>query len=721
MGAEHAVLVVADHVLPVDVLVGRSWLELPHVSYYKQGPDFVLETNSNIVDRVLSDPESSELVEVHTVEFDSELPKRSPITLLDINVGSQSTIAQREQLISLLNQYRDTFAKNLTELGCTNVLAMDIVETEGSVPVSQRPYRTSPSDRQIIFNILSEWRSCGLISDSTSPYASPVLLANKASGEKRLCVDYRRLNQQTVNCPYPMPDVDEQLSSLAKGNLFTTLDLSNRFLQIPLTPQSKEKTAFVTEQETAKFERMPFGLKGAPGMFQKLMNFVFRDLKQAGVVNLYLDDVILPSEDWDDMLSKLKQVLEALRGARLTLKPAKCTFGSPQLDYLGFRISKGVVQPGRKVDSIAKFPRPRDIHEVRRFLGLAGYFRRFIVGYAELSNPLNSLMKKDATFSWGEQQEAAFVALKSKLCEEPVVRMYDATAPITQVHTDASAVALSGILLQGDNEKQLHIVYAVSKRTTEAESKYHSSRLELYAIIWTLSTLRSYLLGVRFTVITDCQALIYLNLHKNVKPQVARWFELLQEFDFDIKYRPGSRMAHVDALSRAAHSEPMPPDSVENVLAQRLEVCLTLTVEERVRLMQQGDLPTRTLYDQIQNASRGENVAQDYQVCNGLVYRKYRDKLLLVVPKTMRKGIVIAAHDLQGHFAVERTVEKITEDYWFSGLWRYVKQHISMCLDCLVHKLPSGKTPGLLHPIPPGKRPFQVRSTSITLDLLKPV
>lgn len=169
---------------------------------------------------------------------------------------------QREKLVALLNEYRNAFAKNITELGCTDVIAMDIVETTGSVPVSLKPYRASPSDRRIISTTLREWREAGIISDSTSSYASPVLLVNESSGEKRLCVDYRRLNQQTMNQPYPMPDVDSQLGALSHGVIFTTLDLSNGFLQIPLTPEAKDKTAFVTEEASRRSSNVCFsGLK----------------------------------------------------------------------------------------------------------------------------------------------------------------------------------------------------------------------------------------------------------------------------------------------------------------------------------------------------------------------------------------------------------------------------------------------------------------------------
>lgn len=708
LAADHPLKVVSDHSLPVDVLVGRTWLNLPHVNYFKQGGELVFETNSCVSPDALADTHAED---IYIAETEPVRPAKEPITADDVVIDTDVTEIQRESLVTLLNEHRDVFAKNIMELGCTNVISMDIAETPGSAPFRQKPYRTSPTDRRTIADTLRDWREAGIISDSTSSYASPVLLVNKSSGEKRLCVDYRRLNKQTETQPYPMPDVDSQLAALSRGVIFTTLDLSNGFLQIPLTPAAKEKTAFVTEEATAKFERMPFGLKGAPGTFQKLMGVVFEELKTEGVVSTYLDDIILPSENWERMMNDLRRVLSALRAANLTLKPSKCTFGARELDYLGFRISEGTVKPGRKVLAIAKFPRPNNAHEVRRFLGLAGYFRRFIVKYALIAAPLTRLTSKDAPFNWSQEQEDAFVALREALVNEPVVKMYDPNAPVTEVHTDASSHALSGILLQGSTTTSLHMVYAVSKKTTTAESKYHSSHLELYAIIWTLNRLRQFLLGIQFVVYTDCQALVYLNIHKTSKPQIARWFEILNEFDFIIKYRPGSRMAHVDALSRAIDDE-RDPTSVDAEVTERLEVCVALTKEERVRFMQQVDENSRKLIMLLECDGKltksEQNEIKDYELSSGVLYRRYKGRSLLVIPKSMRKGIVIEAHDHGGHFSTDRTVARITTDYWFSCLRRYVRQHINMCIDCLTHKRPAGKRPGLLNPILPGKRPFQI-------------
>jgi hypothetical protein len=208
-------------------------------------------------------------------------------------------------------------------------------------------------------------------------------------------------------------------------------------------------------------------------------------------------------------------------------------------------------------------------------------------------------------------------------------------------------------------------------------------------------------LRIRFTVITDCQALVYLNKYKTKKPQIARWYEVLQEFDFEIKYRQGTRMSHVDALSRVLYDGAEPYKSVEKEIANRIEVFVAITKHEAVRLLQATDQNTRHLIDLL-NEDHAPGVtnkeADGYQVTKGVLYKVHHGRPLLVVPKSMRKGVVIAAHDYGGHFSIDRTVARITADYWFAGMKRYVKQHIAMCVDCLTNKRPAGPKPGFLHP-----------------------
>jgi len=338
IGADHPIFIVPDKSIPVDIILGKSWLDLAHVVYFKYGTELVIDSVGPPDPSVSTTESNDEDIQVYVAETDlRESTVREPIAADEVKVGPEISESDCVRLVDLINTYRDVFAKNIFELGCARDMQMDIIETPGSMPISTKPYRTSPTDRKRIAEILREWKAAGIVSESTSLYASPVLLVNKASGDKRLCVDHRKLNQQTVALVFPMPDIDGQLSTLADGAIFTTMDLSNGFLQIPLSPEAKERTAFITEDAAAKFERMPFGLKGTPAMFQRMMNTIFEKLKNNGLVNVYMDDIIMPSRDTEHMLDGLEQVFRVLRTAGLTLKPNKCTFGFNRLEYLGFQ------------------------------------------------------------------------------------------------------------------------------------------------------------------------------------------------------------------------------------------------------------------------------------------------------------------------------------------------------------------------------------------------
>ncbi|KAL1439361.1 hypothetical protein MTO96_010374 [Rhipicephalus appendiculatus] len=297
-------------------------------------------------------------------------------------------------------------------------------------------------------------------------------------------------------------------------------------------------------------------------------------------------------KDWDELIMRLRLVLGVFRKANLTLRLTKCAFAMDTVDFLGFRLKSGTVQPGEtKVRAIAEFPTPKNVHDVRRFLGLTSFFRRFIPRYALTAEPLTRLTKKDAAFEWSAEQDESFMVLKERLTCEPVLQLYDPNAE-TELHTDASTKGLAAMLLQRKGD-EWHLVYCVSKKTTDAESNYHSSKLEQMAIVWAVDRLRPLLLGISFTIVTDCQALVYLNAQRTLKPQIARWYDLIQEFTFTIKHRPGSRMLHVDSLSRGAVEDPT--DTMCSLLAERFEVCVTFTVADQVLALQRGDEELREL------------------------------------------------------------------------------------------------------------------------------
>ncbi|UYV66538.1 hypothetical protein LAZ67_4002004, partial [Cordylochernes scorpioides] len=525
-------------------------------------------------------------------EGQDQTKRKRPILPEDINVNHSLTSKERQEILDVVNEYRDCFALGMEELGCTDVTKMDIKEVDGSKPVCLRPYKTTASEREAIREIVREWKDNGIVTETRSPYASPVLLVRKKTGDHRLVVDYRRLNIQTVKDKFPLPRIDDLLEGLRNAKFFTTLDLAHGYLQIPLTDKAKLKTAFITPDDTGQFERMIFGLANAPAEFQRLMHTVLGPLLNKKAF-CYLDDVIIPAKDWREMIERLREVLERIRSAKLTLKPSKCEFGKREVELLGHVISTGGLKPGpRKIKAIEEFPEPKNVHDIRRFLGLTNFFRRFVKDFARKAEPLSRLTKKGSQFEWKEEQRRSFGGLRKDLVEYPVLAHYNPELK-TEVHCDASAEGLAGMVLQMDEDGKWRLVYCVSKKTTEAEKMYHSSKLELMAIVWTLDRLRQFLVGIKFTVVTDCQALVYMNAKKTTNPQIARWYNLIQEYDFEIRHKPGEKMAHVDGMSRAPVDDPR--DTMEEIVEKNLEVRLTITLEEQILMIQHSDPELRDL------------------------------------------------------------------------------------------------------------------------------
>ncbi|UYV68821.1 hypothetical protein LAZ67_6001031 [Cordylochernes scorpioides] len=529
-------------------------------------------------------------------EGQDQMKRKRPIVPEDVNINHSLTPKERREILDVVNEYRDCFALGMGELGCTDVTKMDIKEVDGSKPVCLRPYKTTASEREgkreAIREIVREWKDNGIVTETRSPYASPVLLVRKKTGDHRLVVDYRILNIQTVKDKFPLPRIDDLLEGLRNAKFFTTLDLAHGYLQIPLTDKAKLKTEFITPDDTGQFERMIFGLANAPAEFQRLMHSVLGPLLNKKAL-CYLDDVIIPAKDWREMIERLREVLERIRSAKLTLKPSKCEFGRREVEFLGYVISTGGLKPGpRKIKAIEEFPEPKNVHDIRRFLRLTNFFRRFVKDFARKAEPLSRLTKKGTQFEWKEEQRKSFGGLRNDLVEYPVLAHYNPELK-TEVHCDASAEGLAGMLLQEDEDYKWRLVYCVSKKTTEAEKMYHSSKLELMAIVWTLDRLRQFLVGIKFTVVTDCQALVYMNAKKTTNPQIARWYNLIQEYDFDIRHKPGEKMAHVDGMSRAPVDDPR--DTMEEIVEKNLEVCFTITLEEQIMMIQHSDSELRDL------------------------------------------------------------------------------------------------------------------------------
>lgn len=328
------------------------------------------------------------------------------------------------------------FATNLSKLGKATTAELKIVLTSDTTVIC-RPYRIPFAKRENVNAIVDELLDLQIIRHSISPYASPIVIVKKQNGEDRLCVDYRQLNAITVKQPYPMPIVEEQLAVLAGCTVFTSVDLVAGYNQIPIAETSKQYTAFVTNDGHYEFNRMPFGLVNAPSVFQTIINGIIQQLDRGQAI-AYLDDVIIPSVNITEGLSRLHKFLTVLKTSGLKLRLSKCKFLAEEVTFLGHRISKDGMIPGNeKTAAIKMLAAPCNIHQLRKFLGLTGFFRKCVPNYAEITRPFRPLLKtkNSSPYVWLPEHEEAFTTLKSSLIGEPTLALYDQTKK-HEVHTD---------------------------------------------------------------------------------------------------------------------------------------------------------------------------------------------------------------------------------------------------------------------------------------------
>ncbi len=460
--------------------------------------------------------------------------------------GDHLSPSQLTDVARLQKDFADVFSPRPGQ----NNLIQHHIETEPGVVVRSRPYHLPEHTKKVVQSELEAMLEMGVIEESHSDWASPIVLVPKTDGSVRFCVDYRKVNAVSKFDAYPMPRVDELLDRLGTARFYSTLDLTKGYWQIPLSPLSKEKSAFTTPFGLHQFITLPFGLFGAPATFQRLMDKILRP--HTAYAAAYLDDIIIYSQDWQRHMVHLREVLRALRGAGLTANPKKCAIGRVEVRYLGFHLGHGQVRPQiDKTAAIAACPRPKTKKEVRQFLGLAGYYRRFIPDYSELTSPLvTDLTKKEVpdTVPWTEQCQQAFTQVKAALCGRPLLHSPDFSLPFL-LQTDASDRGLGAVLTQEIKGEERPVLY-ISRKLSKRETMYSTIEKECLAIRWAVLTLRYYLLGREFTLCSDHAPLQWLHRMKDTNARITRWYLALQPFKFKVIHRPGTQMTVADFLSR---------------------------------------------------------------------------------------------------------------------------------------------------------------------------
>jgi hypothetical protein len=452
-----------------------------------------------------------------------------------------------DEIAALLIKYSHCFSRDSNDLGVTNVLSHPI-DTGTARPVKQAPRRTPVAFADADREALQKLQQQGTIRPSSSPWACPIVLVRKKSGDVRLCVDYRKLNAVTTKDAFPLPRVQDCLDSMANSVLFSTMDITAAYNQVPVNDADIAKTAFVTKYGLFEYLTMPFGLCNAPGTFQRLMEIVLNGLQWTTCL-IYLDDVIVFSSTFSDHISRLDEVFRRIQDSGLKLSPSKCNLFRTEVKFLGHIVSSQGTQPDPdNVRKLLDWPTPTCQTDVRAILGLANYYRKYIRDFSKRVRSLTDLTRKNRPFEWTAQCQQEFNDIKTALTSSDFMA-YPTTDGLFILDTDACDRGLGSVLSQVQDGRERVIAYG-SKSLLKSEINYCVTDKELLAVKTFILQYKHFLLGRKFIVRTDHAALKWLFTLQEPKGRIARWIELLSEFDFEIQYRPGVKHNNADGMSR---------------------------------------------------------------------------------------------------------------------------------------------------------------------------
>lgn len=701
-------------------------------------------------------------------ERDTEYSELVPDHLKAIYTESVKCIPEENhmQVQKLLTTYADVFSKSDDDIGRTNLVKHDI-DTGDARPVKQRSRRMPLVHQEEIDKQVKDLLNRGLISPSNSPWSSQVTLALKKNGQYRLCVDLRRVNALTKKDSYPLPRIDQSIDALEGASWFCTLDLASGYWQVEMSEGAREKTAFAVKGGLYTWNVMPFGLCNAPSTFERLMERVLTGLHWETLL-VYLDDVIVWGRNVPEMVARLETVLQRLRAAGLKLKPSKCHLFQKEVMYLGHVVSeKGVHTDPEKVQTVKNWPIPTCVRDVRSFLGLVGYYRKFIEGFSKIAKPLFRLTEKSVKFEWEENCEAAFQKLKNCLISAPILA-YPRVEGQYILDCDASAFAIGGVLSQEQGDNVRVIAYG-SKTLSKPERNYCVTRRELLAVVYFLKQYRHYVYGRKVLVRSDHGALRWLINFRNPEGQLARWLEVLSSYDMEIVYRPGIKHNNADALSRRPCNQcgredeqtdqitDMPSDD-RKAVASRItcapsdEPWLSSNMRVRpitvtpvislqgIRDAQLADPGMSKLLTALENNApkpKWEEISPcvpDLKIyCHqwdllcvreGVLCRKWvavngsEVKYKILLPQRLRKTVLEHCHGSKaaGHLGQKKTLNKLQDKYYWVRMMEDVRSWLRQCAGCAKRKNPPKKRRAQL-------RQYQVGGPleRVAIDILGPL
>ncbi|GJU00182.1 putative reverse transcriptase domain-containing protein [Tanacetum coccineum] len=524
----------------------------------------------------------------------------------------------------------------------------------GAAPVARAPYRLAPSEMQELSNQLQELADRGFIRPSTSPWGAPVLFVKKKDGSFRMCIDYRELNKLIVKNRYPLPRIDDLFDQLQGSSVYSKIDLRLGYHQLRVRDKDIPKTAFKTRYIHYKFQVMPFGLTNAPAVFMDLINRVCEPYLDKCVI-VYIDDILIYSRNKEEHANHLRIILELLKKEKLCAKFSKCDFWISIVQFLGHLIdSQGLHVDPAKIEAVKNWATHTTPIEIRQFLGLAGYYRRFIKDFSKIAKSLTELTQKNKKYIWGEDQESAFQLLKQKLC-------------------------LGAVLMQ----REKVIAYA-SRQLKPNEENYTTHDLELGAVVFALKIWRHYLYGTKCTVFTDHKSLQHILNQKELNMRQRHWLELLADYDCEIRYHPRKANVVADALSRKERIKPLQVRSLFMTIhpklpSQILQVQNEALKEENIKA------------ENLRGLDKAFEIRPDGTRC-------INNRSWLPLFGNLRDLIMHESH--KSKYSIHPGSDKMYQDlkklYWWPNMKAIIAEYVGKCLTCSRVKAECQKPSGLL-------------------------
>nr|ABG66286.1 retrotransposon protein, putative, Ty3-gypsy subclass [Oryza sativa Japonica Group] len=631
------------------------------------------------------------------VRFTSNTPTASRSILTCLQVTSLESVP-------IVCEYPNVFPEELTSMPPDREIEFAIELAPGTAPIAKRPYRMAANELAEVKRQIEELESKGYVRPSSSPWGAPVLLVKKKDGSERMVIDYRALNEVTIKNKYPLPRIDDLFDQLKGARVFSKIDLRSGYHQLKIRSEDIPKTAFSTRYGLYEFTVMSFGLTNAPAFFMNLMNKIFMEYLDQFVV-VFINDILIYSKNEEEHAEHLRLIMEKLRDHQLFAKFSKYEFWLDRVAFLGHVISpNGVEVDPSKVEAVLAWNPPKNVSEIRSFLGLAGYYRRFIEGFSKLARPMTELLKKEKKFQWSTACEDSFQEMKKRLTTAPVLTLPDIRKDF-EIFCDASRQGLGCVLMQ-----ERKVVAYASRQLRPHEVNYPTHDLELAAVVHALKIWRHYLIGNRCEVYTDHKSLKYIFTQTELNMRQRRWLELIKDYDLGIHYHPGKANVVADALSRKTYCnvDQIRPD--QDRLCRDLEklrltvvqsgVAASLTVqptlESQIRKAQKDDEGIKELIKRIQ-----EKKDTDFSIDDqGTVW--YGPRICVPAKKELRDLILKEAHEsaYSIHPGSTKMYQDIKAYFWWAGMKRDVAEYVALCDICQRVKAEHQRPAGLLQPLP---------------------